>query len=760
MEKKILVKYSYTLLYNETNKYCVFQYMLLNNKGNGKGKSAGRVICTGYSLPNVSIPYEFTVEEIEHPKYGFQYKVLGYEEKINSDKASVIEYLGCGLFRGIGKTTAERIYQKFGEQTLDVFHNQMDRLIEVKGISKRTLKKIKESYENNMVSREIQQYLIPFGIPNNLIMKLCNAFPKDTMSLIKSNPYVLCKINGISFRMADAVGHSEDIAKDDPRRLEAALMEALKMNNQTGSVGAPSALLLDYYKKVSGIYDEKFLWKTILDAVYNQKISYVRKNIDGKQLLYFYLNHIYEAEKELAEVITKIVNEPCREYADLNTTILDCCYNAGIILDESQFSAIKNAFLHNFTVITGGPGTGKTTISKIIIMVQEALKKTSRIELLAPTGRAARRMTECMQKPASTIHSRLSLGIHGDDVDRLYTEDVEPIDCDMLICDEFSMVDMMLALKLFSSRRRGRLVIVGDKDQLASVGAGNVLKDIIESGTVPVSTLEYTHRQDESSVICINAHNMQDGVTTLMDGSDFYNNYFEDTPRNTLLKTIEDKMVEQYLADYNDEEIKSIVCLSPYKENAAGVFSLNRRIQDAINPLNKRVEVPIANNMVLRVGDMVMHLQNTDEVCNGDIGFVTRIEMENGKPVVTVDYRYSGGPSDYEYQKDTLNLVTLAYAMTVHKSQGGEYDSVISCMTKQHRMLLKRNILYTGITRAKKKVTNFFDTPDTVAQAIQNVQCEERYTLLSYWLKEMAPKPKEEEKKEEEIYEQQCLFTA
>ena len=426
-------------------------------------------------------------------------------------------------------------------------------------------------------------------------------------------------------------------------------------------------------------------------AVSSRKISYVKKQIGDHTLLYFYLNHICQAEQSLAEIITQINNEPCKEYKDLNQVIMDCCNKSGIALDESQFAAVRNSFLHSFSVITGGPGTGKTTISKIIIMVQEAYKKTSCIELLAPTGRAARRMTECMQSPALTIHNRLSLGVHGDEVDQLYKEEVEdPLDCDLMICDEFSMVDMMLALKLFSCRKRGRVVLVGDKDQLASVGAGNVLKDIIESGVIPVSVLEYTHRQNEDSVICENAHNIKKGITTLKDGEDFHNHYFSDTPQNLLLKTIEDHIVDQYVADYNDSEINSIVCLSPYREYAAGVYSLNRRIQDVINPLNGRTEVPIANNMSLRVGDMVMHLLNIPEVRNGDIGYVTKIELDNGKPVVTVDYSSSNGPVDFEYTKDNLHLLTLSYAMTVHKSQGGEYDSVITCMTKQHYKLLKR----------------------------------------------------------------------
>lgn len=758
MNTTFIAKFRYVLMYNEATKYCVYSYQpyRMDTK-----KFSGRITCVGYDLPTVPIPYEFTAEEKDHPKYGKNYQILGYKEKINSDKESVVEYLGCGLFRGIGMTTAERIYEHFKDQTLYVFHNDIDRLIEVKGVSRKTLGKIKESYEKNRVSKEIQQYLIPYGISSSLIVRICKIFPNNTLSTIKANPYCLCRINGISFQTTDVIGYKEGIARDDNRRLNAALIESLKFNNQTGSVGSPASVLLQNYKRVSGIPDDKFLWKIILQAVSDKRITYVKKQIGDQKILYFYLNHIFEAEVSLAKEITKILQEPCRRYKELNSIIMDCCEKSGIALDESQFLAVRNSFLHNFSIITGGPGTGKTTISKIIILVQNELKKKSKIELLAPTGRAARRMTECMQLPARTIHSRLSLGVHESDADQLYQEEIEdPIDCDLLICDEFSMVDMMLALKLFSSRKRGRIVIVGDKDQLASVGAGNVLKDMIESGVIPVSVLEYTHRQNEDSVICENAHNIQKGITTLLDGSDFTNRYYSNLPSNELLKTIEDAMVKQYMEDRDNEQIKSIICLSPYKENAAGVYSLNRRIQSYINPLNGRKEISIPNNMTLRVGDMVMHIQkNTDEVCNGDIGFVTQIKEENGSPVVIVDYSSSSGPSDYEYTRDNMSNVTLAYAMTVHKSQGGEYDSVISCMTRQHWMLLKRNILYTGITRAKKKVTNFFDSPETVARAIQNVQCEERYTLLAYWMKTYQEKSKEA-KKEESNYQQLNLFSA
>lgn len=730
----MLVKFTYALMHNEENGYCVYQYKNLDNRK--------KVTCVGYNLPDVQIPYEFEVEETVHKVYGPQYKVLSYKEKIGSDEESIVEYLGSGLFRGIGKTTAQRIYDYFKDQTMYVFENDMNQLIKVKGISKITLKKIKESYEENKASKDVQQFLIPFGFSTKQIAKFCQYIKDDTLAKIKENPYILCNYQGVSFKMADNLRTVCGIEYKDKNRMEAALYEALKWSNLTGSVGTTQYDLLRFMSRISLIHDQKYLWAVVKQAVADRKISYRRKHYDGKNVLYFYLNHICQAETSLAEQIARLVTTPCRQYKNLNEIILQCCKEADIVLDESQFAAVKNSFLYNLSIITGGPGTGKTTISKIIIMVQERLKKTSSIELLAPTGRAARRMTECMQEPAFTIHSRLQLGIHEERMDRMYQEEVEPIDCDLLICDEFSMVDMMLALKLFQNIARGRIVLVGDKDQLASVGAGNVLKDMLESGVIPTSVLEYEHRQDDDSMICVNAHNMMKGITTLEEGNDFHAHYMaqdrSELPAN-YLQSIEDQMVKRYVELLQDENIHSITCISPYKENTAGVYSLNRRIQNAVNPLHGIDEVKIAHNMTVRLNDIVMHLKNNDEVCNGDIGRVTFMTKENNKYVLYVDYSESGGPKSYMYTSDDLNELTLAYASTVHKAQGGEFDAVLCCMTQDHKMLLKRNILYTSITRGKKLVENYFDTPQTVETAIHNVQSEERYTLLALLLKEMLP---------------------
>ena len=741
----MLVKFTYALLHNEENEYCVYQYKDLDTRK--------KVTCIGYGLPNIQIPYEFEVEEVEHKIYGKQYKVISFEERVGSDKESIIEYLGSGLFRGIGKTTAQRIYDHFKQDTLEIMEHDIAQLIKVKGISSKTLKKIKSSYEENKVSKDVQQYLIPYGFTTKIITKIC-LNKKITLDDIKKNPYILCDYQGVTFYMVDSMRKTCGIDTKNPRRLEAVLYEALKRSNTTGSVGTTKQKLLQNMQKISMINDIPYLWKFVRYALVQDKISYKRKKQGEIEVLYFYLNYMCKAEESLANEIVRLMMKPCRKYNNLNEIIMECCKESNIILDESQFAAVKNSFLYNLSIITGGPGTGKTTISKIIIMVQEKLKKSSNVELLAPTGRAARRMTECMDKLASTIHSRLQLGIHNDGIESMYREDVEnPIECDLCIIDEFSMVDMMLALKLFQSVKQGRVVIVGDKDQLGSVRAGNVLKDMLESKVIPVSVLEYEHRQGDDSMICVNAHNILKGITTLKDGNDFHSDYIAQDSKSlptNYLQLIEDRIVAQYIKDFKDPTIKSIVCLSPYKEGTAGVYSLNRRIQELINPSNNRDEIKIPNDMVVRTNDIVMQLQNEDEVCNGDIGKITSIVREENKNFTYADFSEVGGPKDYEYSSDNINSMTLAYSMTVHKSQGGEYDSVISCMTKDHKMLLKRNILYTGITRGKKKVTNFFDTPETVAEAIKNDQSENRYTLLKYLLIEMLPALYKEVPKKEE----------
>lgn len=732
----MLVEFIYALMHSEENGYCVYNYKNLDTRK--------KITCVGYNLPNIQIPYEFEVEEIHHKIYGTQYKVLSYVEKVGKDEKSIVTYLGSGLFRGIGKTTAQRIYDKFKDQTMDIFENDINQLLKVKGISNATLRKIKASYEENQASKETQQFLIPYGFSIKQIVKFGKVIQDDLLNKIKENPYILCKFQGVSFKMADNLREACGIDYKNKHRLEAALYEALKWSNIAGSVGTPQNILLNNMRKISMIGDQRFLWEYIKQAIAERKISYRKKMYNGKNILYFYLNHICEAEYALAEQIIRLAKTPCKQYKNLNEVILQCCDEAGIILDESQFAAVKNSFLYNLSIITGGPGTGKTTISNIIMMVQERLKKTSDIVLLAPTGRAARRMTECMNAPAFTMHSKMQLGIHqDDDVDKTYDDAAEPINCDLLIADEFSMVDMLLALKLFQNVERGRIVLVGDKDQLASVGPGNVLKDMLESGVIPVSILEYEHRQGKDSMICVNAHNMLKGITSLEDGEDFHIHYMaqntKDLPAD-YMQIIEDQMVKRYVELLHDDSIRSITCLSPYKENLAGVFSLNKRIQNAINPLYGIEEVKIQNDMTIRPNDIAMHLKNDGDVCNGDIGRVTFMTKENNRSTVYVDYSESGGPKSYEYTSDNINELTLAYAMTVHKAQGGEFDAVILCMTQNHKMLLKRNILYTSITRGKKIVESYFDTPQTVEKAILNVQSEERYTLLAFYLKEMMPK--------------------
>lgn len=733
METKIKVKFKYSLMFNEKNKYCVYQYQNLDTKE--------RIVCVGYDLPSISVPYEFTVEEVQHKTYGLQYKVLTYEERISSDKESIIEYLTSGLIRGIGKATAGRIYDKFGDNTMSIFENDIEKLLSVKGISQKTYKKIKCSYEEAHISKDVMQLLYPFGFSAKNIFRICKVIKQDPVSKIEANPYILCDIKGITFQMADAMSAKYGINKEDYRRILAAIKEALKINNVTGSVGMTREDLIKQIKHISSVYNDIFIWKSIMSAIKNGQISYRKKKIDNKILQYFYLSSIMQAEDKLAEHICRVSSQECKKI-DTSKLILyinECCRKSNLLLDESQMLAVVRVFNNGLTILTGGPGTGKTTITKIIIMVQEMIKATSKIELLSPTGRAARNMTEHTNRASNTIHHRYSLGVHDDNSE--YQEEIDPIEADLIIVDEFSMVDLMLALKLFSGIKSARVVIVGDENQLPSVGLGAVLRDMIGSGVFNVSVLEYTHRQNEDSVISENAANMQKGITTLKEGNDFHSTYFNGAEYASMdiyqkMDIMEEKMVEEYAHDYDNPNISSVVCLVPYKKYSCGTISLNKKIQDRVNPLNGRDEVKGYNEMVFRQGDIVMHLTNEEDVLNGDIGKVVGIRYENHNAILIVDYGDINGPTDYEYTRENIEALVLAYAITIHKSQGSEYDSVITCMSSFHKSFKRRNMLYTAITRGKKKVSNYFDSPETVADAIRNNQLEERHTFLKYLLRE------------------------
>ena len=484
------------------------------------------------------------------------------------------------------------------------------------------------------------------------------------------------------------------------------------------------------------------------------RISYKKLMIGDVVCQYFYLPQTQLAEESLARHILKNTRHKMDESIRAEK-FLESAVNE-IKFDDTQRSAIINAFKYSLSIITGGPGTGKTTILKKIVEINKKINEKQEVVLLAPTGKAARRISESTKMEARTIHSQFLIRPRDESsVDTYDAGDIEKLKDALVIIDEFSMVDMMLALLLFQNVENCRIVIVGDPDQLQSVGAGNVLKDMIDCGSIPVTRLIYEHRQKEGSKINDNANGMQRGLLEFEEGDDFKCSYIgenEDT-----LMDMEDRMVEAYLSYKNNPHISSVVCLCPYKKYQAGIYSVNNRLQDILNPLGNRLEVKGLQGMKFREGDPVMHVNtNTEQVSNGNVGVIVKIRKRDNELIVLVRYDLGSKEELVEYGHNDMDQLCLAYAMTIHKSQGSEYDAVVTCLSSFHRAMIKRSIPYTAITRAKKSVTFFSDSKETIKRAILNNSTEDRNTLLSYLIRENSEEKTVLKEPEKKVRKKQC----
>lgn len=713
------VRFKYAIYKCATNGFCTYQYRDLD-----KEKT---IICTGINLPKTKIEYDFNVEEIEHPKYGHQYKVLSYSEHVETDKESIINYLSSGLIKGIGKSLAERIYKTFKADTLVVLEKEPEKLLKVKGISKSKLEKIISSYEENHIPKDVINFFQKYNFSADHIFKFYKEYKSEILDKVKDNPYRLCKFRGVTFNDVDIMKNDLEIKDTNENRIYAACIEMLKNYTSIGMVGCEKNDLLLGVSKLTDISDIHLLWKIIINLINKEKIAYKKVTLNGKICQYFYIPEFKRIEEELAELIYQITNKK----SDISKLAMSKIKNSSIVLDFSQEQAVINCFKSNLSIISGGPGTGKTTSIKEVVRIFKELYPEKMIYLMAPTGLASRRMEESTNESASTIHNGLKLGVHFDDQIE-YTDEALILEDGLLIIDEMSMVGMMLAHKVFKCCHNMRIVLVGDVNQLPSVESGNVLKDIIDSGIIPVSYLLYTHRQGEGSSICENAHLINSGNNNLITDEEFKIHYHDGS-----MKELQDKMVDAYLTTVKDGKYKSIMCLAPYKNHDCGVYELNNAIQDKINPLNNRNEVKGLNGMRFRVGDKVMHItKNTEDVVNGDTGEVIDIYYDNQQPVIVVEYNTAHKTITYEYTRSNINELTLAYAITYHKSQGSEAEKVILCMTDFHRMMLKRKILYTGITRAKKNVELFTSSEALLKKVIDNTEEKSRNTLLAFLIKE------------------------
>ncbi len=683
------------------------------------------ITCTGI-MPFFNENDQVVVEGelIYHDKYGEQINVESARIKKPSGKKAIISYLSSGNIESIGKKTAELIYEKFGDKSIDVVFNEAEKLLSIQGIGKKKLEKIKESTIEARDSREALLYLQGLNISFNLSNKIYKAYGDNTISIVKTNPYKLSEdISGIGFVMADNIAMNMQMKNDSKFRISAAISYILKNDAEmSGSCALKKEDLLNKTFDLIKV-DKNKINEQINEDLLKSKIQIIKIGEDE----FVYDRDIYKAEKSCAINLSRLQNE---KY------IFDVKINEDFdAFSKEQEIAIKEAFNNMLLVITGGPGTGKTTIIKAICNILN--ENNLKFNLAAPTGRAAKRMQESTENVAFTIH-RL-IGIKPENPIPEFNEE-NTLDCDYVIVDEASMIDIKLMDKLLKAlSSKTALILVGDHNQLPSVGAGNVLKDILDTDIKAVK-LKKIFRQAKESNIVVNAHKINDGLYPILNQKNkdfFFINSNSKNFQNDLLDLVKNRLPNYYKLD----PINDIQILAPSKKSLWGIVNINDLCQKELNKNPNSIKI---NNRIFKLGDKVMQVRNNyeleslnpdnfdDGVYNGDIGRI--IDIDKNMESLKVEF-YDG--NIVSYKKEDVKDLDLSYAITIHKSQGSEFDCVLIPMMPASFMLLNRNLLYTAITRAKKLVI-LLGEKKILKQMVRNNNESKRLTNLSFWIKELS----------------------
>lgn len=703
---------------SDDNSFCVLR---IESRSNGRFTAV-------YHGPSPYIGENVEVEGdwIEHPRFGQQLDIKVLHMVEPTSVAGIQNFLGSGALKGIGKALAKRIVDKFGVDTLTVLNECPDRLAEVKGISPKKAAAIGDAYSELSDLRELMLFLEAHGVSSNYATKLHTAYGSTAIVRIKENPYNLATdIDGIGFRTADRIAMAMGVPRDSEERLIAGLSYALTQSGTAGHTCVPEELLVKETARALMVETEAV--QDIFNSLMQRNLLRTEE-MGGLRLVY--AEYLYRAEVQTAKRLLAL-RDQAKPIQRVNADAVIAAWEkeAGIVLADEQREAIYASLQHGVLVLTGGPGTGKTTVVRGILNVLE--KGGCRILLAAPTGRAARRLAESSQREAKTVHRLLEYTVSGDGF-IFNKNDSEPLDAEAIIIDEASMLDINLMHHLLKAIPGGcRLILVGDVDQLPSVGPGSVLKDIIRSDKLPVVRLENVFRQAEVSSIVRNAHMINRGqMPVFSQNGDFRLVEFVSEPEGAeFVANTYAKLARKY--DWREVQV-----LTPMHKNPCGVQNLNKLMQQYLNPpAGNKPEVNIPGGNVLRAGDKVMQIRNNYEkdVFNGDIGQVNYI---TGK-IVQVCYPDRPEGDFVTYEGNEVEELQLAYAMSVHKSQGSEYPYVILCMVPSHYIMLQRNLLYTAVTRAKEQVL-VVGTKRAVWTAVENDKMRRRYSLLAERLQDSS----------------------
>lgn len=718
---------------NEQNNYTV---LIVNANGN-------KITAVG-KFPQVSegLSVELEGQTSVNSKYGEQFSVQEVKILQPSSCLAIERYLSSGIIRGIGPATAKKIVDKFKTDTLTIIELNPMRLAEIKGISKDKAYEIGSAYTECKVMQDAVMFLQSHSISTNLALKIFDTYKNNTINQVKTNPYKLVEdIDGIGFATADAIAQKTGVDPMSEERIKAGILHCLKQaSDKEGHTYLLKTALFETALKLLDFTsaDEQKLQQVIEFMAIDGSIKTFPHH--GEDIVIsnrYYYNELYVARK-----LSLLSQNVFEENIDYSSAIQDYQNLSKITLNTDQINAVKSALNSGASVITGGPGTGKTTIVKCILNILEAMHK--KVLLVAPTGRASKRLSESCGQEAKTIHRALETNPTKDGGSYFHRNENNPLDADVIIIDEMSMVDISLFCSLLRAvRSTARVVMVGDKDQLQSVGAGNVLRDIIESGKIQISFLNQIYRQDKDSLIIVNAHLINSGKMPTINNSskDFFyeqNNNIEDCAEKII------DMVSTRLPNYFHIPSDRIQVLAPMRAGVCGIDNLNKKLQQVLNPYFKGFQVE-QDFIKYHVGDKVMQIVNNYEmnyykvdlngeksngtgVYNGDIGHI--IEILPNTYDVTVQFEDG---KICTYPRSELSQLTLAYAITIHKSQGSEFDAVVIPIVSGAPVIITRNLLYTAITRAKKVVV-LIGSKQNLARMIYNNYTAKRFTLLKDFL--------------------------
>ncbi len=674
---------------------------------------------------------------VNHSSYGRQFSVKVCERSMPVGAASILKYLSSRAIKGVGPSTAKKLVEQFGDSTLDVIENEPQRLTAIKGITLEKAKKMSEELQGHFGIRQLMAKLQSYGIPPQCVVSLWREYGKNAMTAIEENPYILCSEQfEVPFELADMIAQKQEKAADSIFRIEAGLFHILEHNKLNGHTCLPKDRLLQACSAFLELPQDKCAACLGNMLTSNTVFSH---NINGRDFIF--TPQMYECELYVAARLNAMLRCPPTVIKGVEKALDEIEISEKIEYAELQRRAVLEAASKGLLVLTGGPGTGKTTTLNAIIKILKM--NGEKVFLAAPTGRAAQRMSEVTGEEAKTIHRLLEVSWDNRDRPVFKRNEANPLRCDALIIDEVSMVDSALFFSVMQAVPMGcRIILVGDSDQLPSVGAGNVLGDLIESYAVPVVQLNEIFRQSMKSLIVTNAHRIVKGEMPILNETkkDFF--FMQRINKELIAKTIIELCKTRLPQSYGFSPLDDIQVLCPGKKGVLGTYDLNERLQAALNPADELKPELVFNNKTFRCGDKVMQIKNNydipwtrddgemgEGIFNGDVGILTSVN----KSSKTVEVRFDDKTAKY-HGDDLLNL-ELAYAATVHKSQGNEFNAVVIPMHKGAPQLYYRNLLYTAVTRAKNLLILVGD-PSVVEYMVKNNRRTLRYSGLKCFLLE------------------------